>query len=48
MSGEYKKLVVVDLKTNQKLAVITDTLITTASDTIVVKLKPANNKGDKT
>lgn len=40
MSGEYEKLVVVDLKTNQELAVITDNLITTASDTIVVKLKP--------
>ena len=40
MSGEYEKLSVVNLTTGKEIAVITDDRITTAHETIVVKLTP--------
>lgn len=41
MGNEYTKLVVLDLSTNKKIAVVTDREITTANPEIVVKLTPA-------
>ncbi len=41
LSTECKKLTVIDVSTSKEIAVVTNDLITTASDNIVVKLKPA-------
>lgn len=43
LSDDYTKLAVVDLSTGKEIAVITNELITTASDNIVVKLTPKYN-----
>lgn len=40
MSGAYIKLVVEDTRTGKQIAVITDEMITTADDEIVVRLTP--------
>lgn len=40
LSEDVKKLVVLDTATGEEIAVITNDLITTARDTIVVKLTP--------
>jgi len=44
LAGQYQKIVVLNLKTGEEIAVITDgdTPINTASDNIVVKLTPTN------
>lgn len=40
--NDYAKLTVLNTRTNEELAVITECEITTASDEIVVKLTPNN------
>lgn len=40
LSNHYSKLVVMDSKNNISLAIITNEIVTTASDDIVVKLTP--------
>lgn len=40
LSNLIEKVTVIDLTNNQEIAVITDELITTADDHIVVKLTP--------
>ena len=40
LSDAYERLTVVDLNTGEELAVVTDELITTAADHLVVKLLP--------
>lgn len=41
LSGDYTKITVFDTKTGKEIAVITNELITTARDSIVVKLTPS-------
>lgn len=41
LSNEYIKITVFDLETGKEIAVITNDLITTARDSIVVKLTPS-------
>lgn len=41
LSTKCEKLTVVDMSTGKEIAVVTNDLITTASDNIAVKLKPA-------
>lgn len=43
LSEEYTKIVVMDKETGKEIAVITNDLITTADDNIVVKLTPKYN-----
>jgi len=43
LSEEYTKIVVMDKETGKEIAVITNDLITTANDNIVVKLTPKYN-----
>lgn len=40
LSEDYTKMVVLDTKTGKEIAVITNEVITTAQDSIVVKLTP--------
>ena len=40
LSDGYTKMVVLDTKTGEEIAVITNELITTAQDSIIVKLTP--------
>jgi predicted RNA-binding protein with EMAP domain len=42
LSAKCEKLTVVDVSTGKEIAVVTNNLITTAGDNIVVKLKPAD------
>ena len=42
LSAECGKLTVLDVSTGKEIAVVTNNLITTAGDNIVVKLKPAD------
>lgn len=42
LSEQYEKLVIEDIATGKEIAVITDTEVTTATDTIVVKLTPSS------
>ena len=42
LSEQYEKLVIEDTVTGKEIAVITDTEVTTATDTIVVKLTPSS------
>ncbi len=42
LSNGYVKLVVYDQETGREIAVVTNELITTATDNIVVKLTPSD------
>lgn len=42
LSEQYEKLVIEDIATGKEIAVITDTEVITATDTIVVKLTPSS------
>ncbi|MEG1192565.1 MAG: hypothetical protein RSG50_05005 [Clostridia bacterium] len=44
LSGEYERLIVEDVRAGKELAVITDDAVTTASDRIVVRLKPRDTQ----
>jgi hypothetical protein len=44
LSDGYVKLVVYDQETGKEIAVVTNELITTAADNIVVKLTPSNKE----
>ena len=41
LSEQYEKLVIEDIATGKEIAVITDTEVTTATETTVVRLTPA-------
>lgn len=41
LSEEYTQVTVLDTETGKEIAVITNDLITTARDSIVIKLKPS-------
>lgn len=41
-NADWEKLIVYDKTTGEEIAVITNDLITTARDSIVVKLTPSN------
>lgn len=47
MGNEYTKLVVMNLKTKEELAVVTDEEITTASQDLAVKLTPTYDEASK-
>jgi predicted RNA-binding protein with EMAP domain len=42
LSSECKKLTVMDMSTGKEIAVVTNDMIITASNNIVVKLQPTN------
>ncbi len=42
LSSECKKLTVMDVLTGKEIAVVTNDMITTANDNIVVKLQPVD------
>lgn len=41
LSGDYARITVLDTRDGKEIAVITNEMITTADNAIVVKLKPA-------
>lgn len=43
LSASYTKITVLDIETDKEIAVITNELITTARDSVVVKLTPSYN-----
>ena len=44
LSEQYEKLVIEDIATGKEIAVITDTEVTTATETTVVRLTPTRHQ----